>query len=383
MEFDFVVLGATGMQGRIVARDLLEKGYSVLLCGRDKSRVLHFIREYKKTKFKYIETAKIDTITEAIKYSKSNVVINCIEGNWNYEVFKVCAQLGVNCVDLGSEIPITKKQFALNSIMKKKNIVGITGMGSVPGIGNVMLRYASERFDTIEGIDVGFAWDSNLKEFVVPFSIESVLEEFTDRAPIVENKHFKYFKPLESITKEYHHFIGKEPELFVRHPEQYTFLHYFGDKGVKNIRFYAGFPRHSFNVIISLIKLGFAEKKEVNYFGTKIKPVKFLTQMLKNLKTPKGYKEKENLWVRILGKKNNKKQTILMECFVPPLKGWESSGCNIDTGFPASIAAEMIKKGIITEKGSFSPEKGVPPAYFFNELKKKKMKIMENGKMIN
>lgn len=36
MNFDFVVLGATGMQGRIVVRDLLEKGYSVLLCGRDK-----------------------------------------------------------------------------------------------------------------------------------------------------------------------------------------------------------------------------------------------------------------------------------------------------------------------------------------------------------
>lgn len=28
MKFDFVVLGATGMQGRIVVRDLLENGYS-------------------------------------------------------------------------------------------------------------------------------------------------------------------------------------------------------------------------------------------------------------------------------------------------------------------------------------------------------------------
>lgn len=383
MGFDFVVLGATGMQGRIVVRDLLEGGYSVLLCGRDKSRILHFLKHYKKTAFKHIEATRISTISRAVKFSKSNVVVNCMEGNWNYEVFKVCARLGVNCVDLGSEISITKKQFSLNGIMKKKNIMCITGIGSVPGIGNIMLRHASEKFDFIQEIDVGFAWDSNIKEFVVPFSIESVIEEFTDSAPIVENGHFKYDKPMNNVITRYHHFIGREQEMFVKHPEHYTFLHYFRNKGLKNIKFYAGFPEHSFKMIMSLIKLGFASKKELNYFGTKIKPVNFLTQLLKQLEMPDGYKEKENLWVLISGKKRAKKKTVLMECFVPPLKGWESSGCNIDTGFPASILAQMIKKGSITERGSFSPEIGVPPSTFFSELRKKNIRVFENGRMIN
>lgn len=384
MTFDFVVLGATGMQGRIVVRDLLETGHSVLLCGRDKPRVLHFLNAYKKkTDFKYIEATKIRTITNAIKYSKSKVVINCMEGDWNYEVFNVCAKLGVNCIDLGSEIPVTKKQFSLNKIMKKKNIIGITGIGSVPGIGNIMLRYASEKLDTITDINLGFSWDSNIKEFVVPFSIESVLEEFTNRAPIVENKYFKYKIPLSNIIKEHHRYIGAEKEFLVRHPEQYTFLHYFGKKGLKNIKFYAGFPEHSFRMILSLIRLGFASDKEINYFGTKIKPVNFLTQLLKNLKVPKGYTEKENLWVHIVGTKKGKSKSIMMECLVPPLRGWEGSGCNIDTGFPASILAQMIMKGDITERGSFSPEIGIPPSIFFREIRKKKLRIYENGKVIN
>jgi saccharopine dehydrogenase-like NADP-dependent oxidoreductase len=388
MTFDFIVLGATGMQGRIVVRDLLESGYSVFLCGwektGDKKIVSHFLNKYKqRTTFRYVEARKINTIVHAIKQSKSNVVINCMEGDWNYEVFKVCTMLGVNCIDLGSEIFVTKKQFSLNKIMKKKNIIGITGIGSVPGIGNIMLRHASEKFDTIEEINLGFAWDSNMKEFVVPFSIESVLEEFTDRAPIVENRHFKYKIPLSNVIKEYHKYIGAEKELFVRHPEQYTFLHYFSKKGLINIRFYAGFPEHSFKMILSLIKLGFASKKEINYFGAKIKPVDFLTQMLKNLGMPKGYTEKENLWVHVTGTKNRKQKDIIMECFVPPLRGWESSGCNIDTGFPASILAQMVKKGVITEKGSFSPEIGIPPSFFFSELRKKKIRIYENGKVIN
>ncbi len=388
MVYDFIVLGATGMQGRIVTRDLLETGYSVFLCGQektgDKSIVLHLLNKYRKrTNFKYIEARKISTVIKAIKDSKSKVVVNCMEGDWNYEVFKVCATLGVNCIDLGSEIPVTKKQFLLNNIMKKKNLVGITGIGSVPGIGNIMLGYAAEKFDTIKDINLGFAWDSNIKEFVVPFSIESVLEEFTDRAPIVVDKHFKYKIPLSNVIKKCHRYIGAEKELLVRHPEQYTYLHYFGKTGLKNIKFYAGFPEHSFQMILNLIKLGFASKKEINYFGTKIKPIHFLTQMLKNLGAPKGYTEKENLWVHITGSKKGKKKDIMMECLVPPLRGWECAGCNIDTGFPASILAQMVKKGGIVKKGCFSPEVGIPHSVFFNELRKKNLRVYENGKAIN
>jgi len=383
VSFDFVVLGATGMQGRICTRDLLENGYSVLLCGRDKSRINHILKKYKKTAFRYIEATKISTIEKAIRASKANVVVNCMEGDWNYEVFKVCAKLGVNCIDLGSEIPVTKKQFSLDKEMKRKGICGITGIGSVPGIGNIMLNYASQKFDKIHEIHVGFAWDSNIKEFVVPFSIESVIEEFTSPAPVVRNKHFEFKVPLQSITKEYHRTIGKETEMFVRHPEQYTFLHFFANKGLKNIKFFAGFPEHSFKIIVDLIKIGFADKKDIDYFGTKIKPIHFLTKMLKNLKAPEGYTEKENLWVRIYGTKNGKKKFILMESLVPTLHEWESAGCNIDTGMPASILAQMIKKGYITEKGAFSPEIGVPPELFFKELKRRSMKVFENGRRIN
>src|SRR3989344_8408356 len=98
MNFDFVVLGATGMQGRIVSRDLLENGYSVLLCGRDKPKVHHLL-QHRKAAFKYIEATKPRTISHAIKYSTAPIVVNCMEGDWNYVVFRICAHLGVNCID--------------------------------------------------------------------------------------------------------------------------------------------------------------------------------------------------------------------------------------------------------------------------------------------
>ncbi len=72
-----------------------------------------------------------------------------------------------------------------------------------------------------------------------------------------------------------------------------------------------------------------------------------------------------------------------MECIVPPLKGWEDAGCNIDTGMPASIIAQMIFKGIINKPGSYAPEDIVPIEPFFRELRKRKMLVYENGKVIN
>lgn len=383
MKYDFVVFGATGMQGKIISKDLLESGYSVLLCGRDKKRLTRLMDKYKKTAFEYVDLRDINHAAKVIKKSGANVVACTAEGDWNMNALKAAMAANAHFIDLGSEIWMTKDQFALHGALKKKNLVAITGCGSVPGVGNVMLRYAAAKLDKVRSIEVGFAWDSNIKKFVVPFSIQSITEEFLDPAPYVENGKFKTAIPLESVRESFHRTIGKQSEFLTRHPEQYTFYKYFKNKGVKNIHFYGGFPKHSVDKIIAMIDLGLVSKKEINFRGMKVKPVDFTTEVLKDLKFPKGYKEYENLWVKLYGVKNGKKKEILMECIVPTLKGWEDAGCNIDTGMPASIMAQMIKKGEIEDYGSFAPEAVVPPKPFFKELRKRKMKVLENGKIIN
>ncbi len=384
MKYDFVVLGATGMQGKIVSRDLLENGYSVLLCGRDKPRVEHLLKRYKKTGFEYIDAKNINETAKTIEKSGADVVINCVEGDWNVEILKACIKAGVHCLDLGSDIPMTREQLNHHSILKKNNLSHITGCGSVPGIGNVMLKHAAEKFDTIDSVDVGFAWDSNMKVFVVPFSIQSITEEFVTPADMIIHHKKVKVKPMNTIVRAHHKAIEREPQFNVgHHPETYTFYNYCKDKGIKNVRFFAGFPDHSYNAISEMVELGFANKDPMNFKGEEIVPINFLTEMLKGIKIPKGYKETENLWVDIYGRKNGKKKHTKMECIVPTLKGWEDAGCNVDTGMPASIMAQMIKTGQIKEKGSFSPEEIIPTELFFNELAKRNMAVFENGKQIN
>lgn len=383
MVFDFVVLGATGMQGRIVSRDLLENGFKILMCGRDKKRVESLLKRYKKSAFKSFDARDVDLTAKTVRESGAKVVVNCVEGDWNLNILLSCMKAGASCIDLGSEIWMTKAQLKLHDKMMKIGAVSITGCGSVPGVGNVMLRYSAEKFDKIDTIEVGFSWDSNIKKFVVPFSIQSIIEEFTDPAPVVERRKFIKKIPLSSIIEDYHRKIGKQKEFFVRHPETYTFYQTYKDKGLKNVRFYAGFPQHSFEKIMAMIELGFGGKEPIEFEGKKIVPVQFLTALLKNLETPKGYKEQENLWVSVKGKKHNTPRELLMECIVPTIKGWENAGCNIDTGMPASIIAQMIKSGKIKDAGSFAPEQIVPAEPFFEELAKRKMVVLENGKKIN
>ncbi len=381
--FDFVVMAATGMQGRIVTRDLLENGYSVLLCGRDKKRVQHLLNKHKKTKFEYVDAENIEHMAKIFKHSGARIVVNCIEGDWNLNVLKAAMKSDMHSLDLGSEIPMTKDQFALHETLKKKKLTHITGCGSVPGIGNVMLNHAASKFDSLHSIEVGFAWNSNMKQFVVPFSMDSIIDEFTEPATNIKDGKFTKLRPLDTLIKTHEPFVGKQDCMFVRHPETYTFYKYFKNKGLKNVRFYAEFPPHSFDVIKQLIDLGFGSHEKRLVDGKEIKPIDALTQTLKDLKFPKGYKERENLWLRLYGKHNGKNKQILIECIVGTNKGWEDAGCNIDTGMPASIIAQMIHKGVIGEYGSFAPEAIVPPTPFFKELRKRDMVIYENGKKVN
>ena len=288
MRYDFLVIGATGIQGRIVTRDLLENNYSVLLCGRDKKRIEPILKKYKKTGFEYLDLRDKKRTLEVIKKSGSNIILNCAEGDWNIDALEACIKAGAHSIDLGSDIPMTKEQLAKNNLLKNKGLIHITGAGSVPGIGNVMLKYAAEKFDKINNIEVGFAWDSNIKEFVVPFSIQSIIEEFTAPATFVCHKKIRKVLPLDSIVTCHHKAIGKEKQFNVgHHPETYTFYEFCKNKGVQTIKFFAGFPDHSFENIMSMIKLGFGSKEEKEYNGIKIKPINFLTEVLKDLSMPK------------------------------------------------------------------------------------------------
>lgn len=380
MKYDFLIIGASGMQGRIVARDLLESGYRVFCADLYREGSERNLAEFPGTHFGFVDLRNPESTKKLIADVDAAVVVNCAEGDWNLEVFRECLEGKRHVIDLGSDIPMTKAQIALTSQFEKAGLVGITGCGSTPGINNIMFRYATELFSSIDTVEVGFAWDSNVKKFVVPFSIESIIEELSDPAPVLENGQWVEKNPLDTeIVRDFRD-IGSQKCYLVRHPETYTFFADYQNLGIKNIRFYAGFPEHTLEVVRKFMDLGLGAKELLRFETSEIRPVDALSRILTRLPRPDGYTEKENLWLEISGKdREGNIQITKMECIVSTLPGWQDAGCNIDTGLPASIIAQMILDGRVTARGVFAPDRAVPTLEFFKELKKKGMTVFKDN----
>lgn len=382
MKYDFIVFGGTGLQGRICARDLLESGYSVLIAGRDRSGIKDLLRN-KRAGFVSIDLRDEEAIVKAIKKSKAHIVINCAELVFNISIMKACLQAKKSLSDLGGLQKITKEQFKLHDSFKKADILCVTGCGSTPGIANVMAAYAVDKFDSVDTITLGFAWDSNIKQFVVPYSMRSIFSEFTD-SPVTFHDG-KFVRENRRTCKGVMNFreIGKQTVYCIVHSEVYTFSKYFKEKGLKNIHYMAGFPEHSMNVIQTLMDLGFNSGEEIEINNALIKPLDFTLNILKKIKVPKDYKEVENLWVNVAGCRNGKNVSIEMNCIVKTLPDWEKAGSNVDTGRTISIISQMLRNDLIREKGVHAPEGCVPQKTFFDELAKREMFVYENGVRVN
>ena len=202
----------------------------------------NLLKEYKKAKFEYVDLREKDTIVKVMKKSGATVAINCAEGDYNLSTMEAALDAGLHYLDLGSDEPMTIDQFNLHDKFKEKGLTAITGCGSTPGVVNVMAHHIENQFDTIDTLDVGFAWNSNMPVFIVPFSVESITEEFTDQANMLLNGEFTH-RPARSNEREFDYLeIGKQHTYYTRHPEPVTFHRYYSHKGLKNARVYSSFP---------------------------------------------------------------------------------------------------------------------------------------------
>lgn len=382
MKYDFIIFGGTGQQGRICARDLLESGYSALLAGRDPSGIKPLLKN-KKTGFLKVDLSNQSEIVNAIRKSGAEVVINCAELIFNIPIMNACLTAKKSCTDLGGLHDITEKQFSLDKKFKKAGIINITGCGSTPGILNVMVAHVIESYDSVDTINLGFAWNSNIKKFVVPYSIQSIFQEFTDPPVLYENGKFIKSSRIRCMGHENFKSVGEQTTYCIVHSEVFSFARNFRSKGIRSIHYLAGFPQHSLNVINMLMLLGFNSRTPIKINGKMISPVDFTTQILKRLKAPKGYMETENLWAKISGMKNGKQKKAEINCIVKTLKGWEDAGSNVDTGRTISIMSQMLKQGIIKKSGVYAPESVIPHRQFIKELGKRRMYVFINGKKIN
>jgi lysine 6-dehydrogenase len=374
------VLGA-GLMGRAVVYDLggAREVQSIVVADFDRARAAGVAAKFGRGKARAIFADVRDTPRLAKALRRSDVVINCTQYNWNLDVMRAALAARIDYMDLGGLYHMTRKQFALDRDFRRIGRIAIPGMGGAPGITNVMARDLCDSFARPESIRVYNA-GADLQQYKSPiaysFSIATILDELT-----LQPIHFvggRYVKKAMLSEPEAGTFPAPIGKIILRHSihsELGTLAESFRNKGVREVFFKINYPPELVRLVRNLGDSGFTGRETIPVNGTRVAPRDVLLALLQKKAPREQPKDVEALRVVVTGRprgsKNGHRVSSAIEMWAEHTTRPFLSAVARDTGFPAAIAAIMRGRGEIPGVGVQAPENVVPPALFFNELKRR------------
>lgn len=288
----------------------------------------------------------------------SDVVLNCIGPFYEYgpPILKIAIEEGVNYVDVCDDLDATTEQLALHEKAVEKGVSALIGMGSSPGLANVLVKFC-ENFITIESVDIYHAHGGEATEG--PAVIKHRIHSMKMDIPVFldgELKTVRLFEESGKTLEEVCEFpgIGNYPVYAYPHPETITLpQHIKGVKRVTNLGLVL--PPEYAELIKGVVKLGITGEEPITVQGTEVSPLEFAVQFIldqrEKLLKKTGFAEPVgSLKIVVAGQQNGKKEKYAFSL------GSRGQGMGEGTGIPAAIGTVLMGQGNITEKGVLPPE---------------------------
>ncbi|WP_066255565.1 SDR family NAD(P)-dependent oxidoreductase [Neobacillus drentensis] len=368
-----VVLGGTGTIGQMIVKDLVESGMHVIAADLNLAK-LEELKEQTNHRIE-IESLNIqDSNKTKMVLSKGKVCINATNYIFNINVMKAAAAAGVSVLDLGGLYNLTKEQLKLDQLMKDSNILSIVGMGSDPGTSNIFSRYGVELLDVAEEIHIRYG--SSTSGVTFPFAIDTIIDEATKNAVAVKEGTVLEIPPLadEELTF-FHEDVGAQKTYSIIHSELATLPDSFPE--VKTITYKDSWDPATIEKIKTLHSLGLLQTEPIEVLGENVSPrrqiVSFLQKLLALKEEPIW--GKDSLLVEVIGWKNGNKASVKLELLTDYQPKWKASATQYATAIPASIVAQMIINGEVTETGVKPPETCIDPKTFLAYLNQKNVNL--------
>ena len=377
----FTVLGA-GMMGCATVYDLAQsKDVEEIVVGDyDLKRAKEVAHKFGggKAKAVCVDVRKTGGLARYLRGAEA--VLNCTQYYWNLAVMKAALQARVHYLDLGGLFYTTRNQLKLDKKFKKMGKLAILGIGSAPGIANVMARYLVDQLDRVDfaGVYNGSRdFQTYPDALSFGFSIATILDELTI-APVAFTKgrfaQQNRFSGAEEMT--FPEPIGKLVMRHSIHSEVATLPLSFKAKGIQEASFKINYDPQLIEAVRLLGGMGLLEQKPVWIQGREIAPRAFLEQILKS-RPPSGKfpKDVETIRVVVRGKKGERTQRRSLDATTRYTTNPNFSAVARDTGFPISVAAQMIARGNIRVTGVHAPETAIPPREFLSEMNRRGIRI--------
>ena len=382
----FVVLVA-GLMGRAALYDLARsrEASEIIVADFDLPRARQAAREFGNGKARAAFCDVRQTADTVRLLAGSVAVLNCTQYYWNLEVMKAALGAGAHYLDLGGLFYTTRKQLKLNSDFRRAGLLAILGIGSAPGIANVMARFLADQLRRVTAIKV-YNGARELRPASDPlafsFSIATILDELT-----IPPMHYvgSKFRQQENFSHpEQVSFPAPIGKLVVRHSihsEVATLPLSFRRQGVREVFFKINYDPQMIETVRLLSSMGLLEKEPVAVNGCQVAPRAFLEQLLKSRATGSTAPPRDAETVRVVveGSKAGRKRRLTLDATTRYSTRPVFSAVARDTGFPISVAAQMLARGEITDRGVLPPEMAIAAGEFLKELDKRGIRITGSG----
>jgi len=377
-----VVLGGAGAIGSMAARILASsETFSEVIIGD-----INFEKAKKlaaEIGIEGVSAAKVDVmdsrnLRDVIK--DSDVVLSCVGPFYKFApiVLRASIDAGVNHVDICDDVDATEQLLKMDPDAKKAGISALIGMGSSPGVANVLVKFCADHlFDEVDSIDIYHAHGG--EEIEGPAVVKHRIHSMMIPIPVFLDGEFKTVRVLDESGKALEEEVefpdvGTYRVYAYPHPETITLPRYI--KGVRRVtNLGLVLPPAYAELIKGIVRLGMTSEEPIEVNGVKIAPIDFavafaLHQRPKLLKEAGITEPMGCLKIVVKGKKHGEPSTYV---FSMSSRGM---GMREGTGVPAALGAMLMALGKIKLKGVFPPEAAVDPIELFM-LAKEKIKLGE------
>ncbi len=368
----FLVLGA-GKMGYAVAYDLIRgsKVEKVVVADSSTENLKELVKRLPDEKIIPVELDVTNEEELAQLMAEIDVAVSCITYKHNYELAKIALATKTHFVDLGGNEEIVAKEFMLDELAKEQGVTIIPDLGLAPGLVSLLAVSAAESFDEIYDIRLRVGGlpanpDDCFMDYCQVFSIDGLINEYNEDCTVLrdgkifsvpslsDNESIEFPRPFG--TMEAFNTSGGISTLPQSYLGRVQHLDY------KTIRY----PGHC-DAIHMLKELGLMSKEAVETASGPVVPRDLLFKLLSD-KLPKDEPDVVLVRVMVSGLKDKKPVQIVWDCIDYADQAAGLTAMMRMTAFPASIVAQMIARGDITERGVLRQETTVPTKLFLAEM---------------
>ena len=235
-----------------------------------------------------------------------SAVAACLPYRLNLEVMEAALAAGCHYADLGGLFHVTLEQWELHERFRDAGLSAVLGIGSAPGITNVLARLGADALDAVTSIDmVDGAVD--LSEgggaFGLPYSAETILDEFTLPAMVFEEGELREVPAGSGVVDwTFPEPIGTQPAMYTLHSEPATLPRTV--PGVRDVRWRLALPRAVHEGFAFLVETGLASRDPVVTSTGPVVPREVLAAVLNRLSAPdEEPTDREVIDVRVAGRR--------------------------------------------------------------------------------